>query len=476
MQEILFHYQKIHPMNWVYLSSLLTIALYFKFSRFWSVRNLDLMGLVLFAPGLVLVAFGINSSGGEVPNATIEQSGYIWLFVVGAIFLTRVLLDSLMVRRPLLEPNLSVGGMTFLGVSLLVFLMANVANSHPAALDPHRHPVANSESDGEVSGEAATNDTTSEATVEATGETKQARKKTGLEKYGPRNPLLSWLPEISTQTFFSKSFDEASLIEGALDNPRRIAAAKTIAILAHLAVVIGMVVIGYRHFDNIKTGVSAAVLYLLLPYTAEMTGRVAHVLPAALLVWAVVTYRRPMIAGLFLGLAIGVIYYPLFLLPLWISFYWQRGLLRICAGVVIALTFAIGIVALNSSDDAFIMDLQQMLGIATPRLTNLEGFWKYVDAVYRLPVIATFVALGGSFAIWPAQKNLGTLMSCTAAMMIGCQFWHAHGGGLCMAWYLPLLLLTIFRPNLEDRVALSVLTEGWIPRRRPLSPPGSRAA
>jgi hypothetical protein len=29
-------------------------------------------------------------------------------------------------------------------------------------------------------------------------------------------------------------------------------------------------------------------------------------------------------------------------------------------------------------------------------------------------------------------------------------------------------LLTIFRPNLEDRVALSVLGEGWFPRRRKL--------
>ena len=52
MHDILFHYQKIHPMNWVYLSSLLTIALYFKFSRFWSVRNIDMIGLLLLAPGL----------------------------------------------------------------------------------------------------------------------------------------------------------------------------------------------------------------------------------------------------------------------------------------------------------------------------------------------------------------------------------------------------------------------------------------
>jgi hypothetical protein len=35
-----------------------------------------------------------------------------------------------------------------------------------------------------------------------------------------------------------------------------------------------------------------------------------------------------------------------------------------------------------------------------------------------------------------------------------------------MAWYLPLLLMTVFRPNLEDRVALTVLGEGWFHRRR----------
>jgi hypothetical protein len=51
--------------------------------------------------------------------------------------------------------------------------------------------------------------------------------------------------------------------------------------------------------------------------------------------------------------------------------------------------------------------------------------------------------------------------------MLATQFWLPDGGGLYMAWYLPLLLLTIFRPNLEDRVALSVLGEGWFPKRRP---------
>ena len=45
----------------------------------------------------------------------VEHAGYIWLFAVSGLFLLRLLFDALMVRRPLLEPNLTVGGLTFLG-------------------------------------------------------------------------------------------------------------------------------------------------------------------------------------------------------------------------------------------------------------------------------------------------------------------------------------------------------------------------
>jgi len=102
----------------------------------------------------------------------------------------------------------------------------------------------------------------------------------------------------------------------------------------------------------------------------------------------------------------------------------------------------------------------------------LSGIWNLGwDPVYRFPVLAAFVALSGTLAIWPAQKNLGTLLSCSAAVMVATQFWHGHGGihgggGTFMAWYLPLALLTIFRPNLEDRIALSVLAEGGRLRRK----------
>ena len=57
MNNILFHYHRVDSTTWAYLSSLLMIALFFKFNRVWSVRNVDLVLLILLAPGLLLVDF-----------------------------------------------------------------------------------------------------------------------------------------------------------------------------------------------------------------------------------------------------------------------------------------------------------------------------------------------------------------------------------------------------------------------------------
>src|SRR5699024_2828172 len=57
MEQLLYQYH-LNPTTWVYLASLLIITIYFKFSRLFSVRNLDLIGLILLAPVTLLVAQG----------------------------------------------------------------------------------------------------------------------------------------------------------------------------------------------------------------------------------------------------------------------------------------------------------------------------------------------------------------------------------------------------------------------------------
>ncbi|MBM4000912.1 MAG: DUF2029 domain-containing protein [Planctomycetes bacterium] len=530
MSELLLQYHKIHPATWGYLSSLLTIGLFFKFNRLWSVRNFDLFLVILLAPGLLLVQFAseerleirhrLLGAGHEVPpvgsvddlidgaferivsdrnggdgadgpvvggadrgarsqlaetkageigqtvaaepspisvdglewrfaRAVInERYGYYWLFGVGAVLLARLLLDPTMVRRPLLEPNLSTGGLAFLGLSLFVFLMANIITSTPTRDDLEGPRSA----------------------VQLLARHDVGDHGNSLRRHGPSYAILSILPSIPTIAGDrAASGAEVSGDAGASgDASSYVTAAKAMAIAAHLATIIGIVLIGYRHFGNVQTGIGVAAFYLMLPYTAVMTGRVDHALPAALTVWAVVCYRQPLLAGMCIGLAAGVVYYPLFLLPLWLSFYWRRGLTRFAASVVAMLLLMVLSLALVSADmQSFAEKVRVMFGIFRPRTVGLEGIWGLGwDSVYRIPVLALFVTLSLTLALWPAQKNLGTLLSCSAAVMVSIQFWHGFGGGLYMAWYLPLLLLTVFRPNLEDRVALSVLGEGWFRNSR----------
>ena len=466
MSEILLLYHKIDPATWVYLSSFLMIGLFFKFNRFWSVRNLDLVLLILLAPGLLMVneslqarseapAAAASADGaaeiGSTPTArafrmspqSLARTGYLWLFAVSGVWLVRLLLDPTMVRRPLLEPNLTNGGLIFIGVALFAFLMANVVTSD----------LKGDDLDGPKG-----------ARVLLTGidTTNDQNRPEDYRRHGPGFYLIHILPSIPTSPLIRPNVAQSDEVFEFV--------AKLMAIVSHLAVVAALVTIGYLHFESIKMGLGAAFLYLILPYTAQMTGHVDHVLPAALLLWAVVLYRRPAMAGAFLGLAISVFYYPLFLLPLWISFYWQRGLARflIGGGVAIAV-MVLSLVFVSKDLESFWHKFQPMFALWWPVTANLKGIWGLGwDPWYRLPVIAGCGALAAGLAIWPAHKNLGTLLSCSAAMMVAVQFWHGfgEGGGMYMGWYLPLLLMTVFRPNLEDRVALSVLGEGWFTKRR----------
>ena len=430
MQEILFGYD-LKPTTWAYVSALMMIGIYFKFHRFWSVRNLDLVGLICFSPGLLLIYYGLAKQ-----ESNLVQAGYVALFVVGGCFLVRLLVDPVMVRRPLLEPNLSAGGLTFTGVSLLVFMMANVITHQPER-SPERSPERLESLLAKQEAPALPN---------------------------PGYALFYRFAGFSNEAIIPVDKSQPDAARMALI---RASTNRTAAILAHLAIVAGLIWIGYRHFDNIHTGVAAATLYLLTFYTSQMTSQVDHVAPAMLLVWAAAVYRRPMAAGVLLGLAAGMIYYPLFLLPLWCGFYWRRGAIRFCFGAALSLSLLALSLALTAPNaEAFTAQMQQMFGWRNPLEVVPSGFWHYYEPAFRIPVVAAFAALCAGLALWPAQKNFGTLLSCSAAVMLGTQFWHAYLGGLYMAWYLPLLILTIFRPNLEDRVALSAVREAWRPWRR----------
>lgn len=501
MFEILFQYHRVDALAWAYLSSFLIVGLFFKFSRVWSVRNLDLILLILLAPGLTLIHYGRESlravqerfknsvsptdseqtnrasqndtssadssdadssaistsdetlnkerdalsSGVDTPIEEIASPGsiyligYRWIIIVSFLWLLRLLLDPTMVRRPLLEPNLTTGGLNFIGISLFVVLIANIITSTPSEEDM-------------------------KSALAAKDLLKQNSHET-YRRHGPGYYLLNMLPTIPTMPFATTGDIDRS--KDSLQTT-----AKTMAILSQIAVVAGMITVGAWHFGSPRAGFGATALYLMLPYTSQMTGRVDHVLPAALLLWAIVLYRQPFWSGLLMGLAMGTSYYALYLLPLWLSFYWPRGSVRFGTGVVTTLGVLVLLLAITPDDRvSFWQKVRQMFGLWEMSMANLDGIWNQLNGFspyFRAPVLAAFVILSFGFIWWPAQKNLGTLLSCSAAVMVATQFWHGYGGGTYIGWYLPLALLTVFRPNLEDRVALTVITEAWFPKSRPL--------
>ncbi len=456
MSDLLFQYKQVNPTTWAYLSSLLSLALFFKFNRFWTLRNVDLVLVILLAPALLCIKYSLDQPFAQEVER-VELTGYIWLFSVNAVLLLRMLIDPAMVRRPLLESNLSAGAMTFLGVSLLLFLAANVIKGNATDADLYAAQRADYLAKLEAS----------------------ELENRELKRYGPGFTFLYFLPHISTQRLLGDAANQPVPVtpdSGSLEQEPQEAAdtavpaesgyvltARVMAVLSQFLIVLGMILVATRHFENYEAGISAASLYLMLPYTAMWTGSVTHALPGALLVWAVLCYRRPLLAGILIGLLCGTIYHPVFLLPLWVTFYWRRGVRRFSIGVVGAVLALIATLAFNSTDLVmFLSRLQQIFNFQLPLQEGLAGVWRYWNPYYRVPLYALFIGLSFSFILWPAQKNLGTLLSCSAALMLGSQFLHAHGGGMSLAWCLPVMLLTIFRPNLEDRVAVDVVaTSRW---------------
>ncbi len=392
----------------------------------------------------------------------LQRLGYVWLFSVGGLFLVRTLLDPILVRRPLLDPNLSIGGMVFLGCSLMTFMFADLVTA----------PVKSETGDPRINGPGyrwlqtlPVIDTFSHRQrSDQAGQLSDASSPAGSTSFNSEGqPTTSQNPNSPSSTSPQLGTDRNQPIDWHGEW-----AAKTLVIANQIAIVLGLIFLGNYHFSNFRSGVGMACIYLMVPYTVFYSGHPLHLLPGALILWAMVAYRRPFWSGLLIGLAAGVAYYPIFLLPLWFSFYWDKGAVRFAIGVVWALSICIlGLWFTAADTSTWLSQVQQMFGFWLPVMEGLRGIWSLGwDANFRLPILVGFLVLAISFVFWPARKNTGTLIAYSAAIMLAVQFWHGFGGGLYMAWYLPLTLATFFRPNLTERDAISQLGDGWLRRFR----------
>lgn len=412
----------VNGATWFYLSLLLITAIYFRFNRIWSLRNFDLLLLVSLAPGLLLIR--LADASGESPT-----TGYIWLFAVTGALLLRFLADGWLARRPRMEQNLNSAGLGFLGAAAFIFLMTEVFN---AGTLPKSTVDAVERANQLLAGK---DQSAQNSTADSTDQS---------SKSGPAASLLA-APAVKVSELVNNSSAEMSQASHL--------AARLTTIAAHLAVIIALLLMGHFHFGDFRLGIAMGALYLLLPSTSYDVGKVDHVLPAALLAWAVVAFRRPIISGCLMGLACGTLVFPVFLLPLWLSFYRRQGWQRFGAAVTVVALVLVGTFVFTAADsDSFARQLTASFDWNPLNVQSDagEGFWHPGIDAYRIPVRALFFILLVYLVVRPRKKNLEHLLAQSATIIVAIQFWYPRHGGEFVLWYLPLALMVVFRPRLKE--------------------------
>ncbi len=392
------------PQIWLFLTLLATLTLFFKFSRFWSIRNLDLILLFAPAPGLMQLV----GSGSRQP-----WGAFAWLFLASGLWLARCFLDLGLSRRPLLEPNLNAAGLSCAAIGLMGLLLSE-AVAMPVSEGAARNP-ANPGSRAAVSAGSAEIDVPVQAVL------RQA-------------PLPAVLRR----------------------NPPQVIVARILSGLAHLGLCAALIAIGTQHFGRPISGLAVVGGYLVSPYTRMAVVDCGQVLPAALVATAVFLYQRPLAAGALIGMAAGWMPACLGLIPLWTGFYagsnrWRHlaaalGVVGVCA----VLGHALPVLSewARALGARSLLEAGLLPGVENP---HFGSFWTGIDSAFRLPVLIAYLALTGAVTLWPAQKNLGELIALSTALLVASQFWYLEEGGTMILLYLPLFLLMTFRPNLTSK-------------------------
>jgi len=393
------------PETWLFGALLLCVTLFFKFGRFWSIRNLDLVLVFAPAPGMMMLVG--NRAGAS-------WWAFVWLFVGSMLWLVRCFVDLGLTRRPLLEPNINASGLACLAIGVIgLFVTETVCL--PVEEGSKRNP-ADSKAD----------------------------------KVPERPPGEAAVDKVLHSTPLAGSLRQH-------EKPQEILK-RVLACLAHVGLVAGLILVGWRHFDRPIAGLAVATCYLLLPYARFALVDTGQLIPAALIVAALVLYAKPSLAGMLIGLAAGWMPACIGLIPLWAGFYRNRGFWRFASvGASVAATccvLGLTVPGLDSWARALgarsLAEAGLLPGVEAPATGS---FWSGIDPSYRLPVLIAYLALVIATTLLPFDKNLGELIALSAALLVASQFWYLDAGGTLVVLYLPLLILMMFRPNLATKKA-----------------------
>jgi hypothetical protein len=192
----------------------------------------------------------------------------------------------------------------------------------------------------------------------------------------------------------------------------------------------------------------------------------SHIAPAAVTLLAFALLHRPAWSGVALAASIGVLFYPVFMVPAWLGYYWNdrqqrnRFLLGfgvaslLIAGSVLLLSrpaHGRGLVGTVLYDTIGHQESPEAYG------SSPFGFWGQRDgwrawAMAPLasgrsmtrPVVLVFFCFAASLFFVAQGRAAAQLALMIAAVAMGAELWKIHATATYVTWYYPFLLIGLF--------------------------------
>jgi hypothetical protein len=438
MEEGLYEFLRsflpnFNGMTLVWLSFVLVVVLFGSFSRLLSLQNLDILLIYALAPFLHI-------------RWTNNKASYTGIFIVTIILFARCIWEATRKNKRTMKLNIGNPRIVWALIGFALILhMLTIYERHIGDVGLW----------SAIGGEY----------LLRTGRLPYGTEFGANCVYGPLMYVL-FVPAGLSASFIEDIPKQGFIILADFNNWHAMRGVQTTELVLNLLVLFGLYLLARKKSCHV-TGLAVVFIYAISPYIVGMVSelgleRASHIAGMPFILFALLLLNRPAIAGLLLGIATGMLYYPLFLAPLWFGYLWRKDGIR--KGLVFLATYAaVGIICIimlismvrpideyESSLGAFIDDTIAQQQFKAGYGNSPLSFWgQYPEfAVWGKPtagMLYCFFCL--LLAFYPRHIEFERLVALTAVVLVGTQIVLSFGGGTYIGFYLAPVLLVLFAFN-----------------------------
>lgn len=266
------------------------------------------------------------------------------------------------------------------------------------------------------------------------------------DTYGPLNYIV-YIP-----------FERAMPWSGTWDD---LPAAHAAAIFFDLLAVAGLYTAGRKlggdRRQGNRLGLALAFAWAAYPYTAFVQNcNVNDTIVAAFIIWGFVFLRTAPLAGILLGAAAMVKFFPAILGPLWASFpdafrQWRRRLFFI-GGFAAAVLLTLPVIFLGEGTLSTFWE--RSLKWQLDRESPFSIWGQYPQQLGGIQQWGQYALTGAALLVYflPRRKTAARIAALSAALIVGFQILQTHWFYLYIPWFFPLALIALLLPGIDWRV------------------------